>query len=267
MRTLVGILLFLIVANLGLGQEFSPESDAKLGIHKVVIQANDLPNRDRERITHQFEHRIYASKEIQDRIRIAFQDLGYFRAHVDEPKLSFVRQTQWAKDVNVSVRVDEGVQYRLGEIRFENASLFPSGRMRKLFAVHTGDLFDYTRIGQGLEQLRSLYGTEGYIDFVANPLTRFDESHSTIDLVIEIDEGKPYDFGRLVLDGTEPHADAGKVLIESWKTLQGRRYSPLLLTRWLAANTSDWPSAPTSGRTVAIGDPVLHVVNVKLLFP
>jgi hypothetical protein len=265
MRTLIGILLLLIVANIGLGQECSPESDARVEIHQVEIQANDLPNRDREGITHQFEHRIYPSGEIQDRIRIAFQDLGYFRARVDEPRLSIAGETQRAKELNVFVKVDAGAQYRLGEITFQKAGLFPNDRMRKLFAVQTGDLFNYTRIGQGLEKLRSLYGTGGYVDFVANPLTRFDESHRTIDLVIEIDEGKPYDFGRLVLDGTEPHAGAGEALMESWKTLQGKRYNPLLLKSWLITNTSEWPSKPSPDRIVTAQNPELRVVNVKVL--
>jgi outer membrane translocation and assembly module TamA len=233
----------------------------------LVIEANRLPNGDRERIAHSFEHRIYCQGELEPRIETAFRDLGYFYARADEPKLSSVSETQGAKDVNVSVRVDQGVQYRLGEIRFEKTSLFPSDRMRKLFAVQTGDLFNYTRIGEGLEQLRNLYATEGYVDLVANPVTRFDESHRTIDLYIDLDEGKSYDFGRLLLDGTEPHAGAGKALLESWKTLQGRRYNPLLLKRWLVENTSDWPSAPTLDRTVATEDPELHVVNVKLLLP
>lgn len=267
MRVLIGILLFSTIVNIGLGQEVSSESDARVRIHKLVIEADSLPNPDRERITHLFEHRIYPQGELQDRVRIALQDLGYFRARIDEPKLSFIRQTQEAKDADISIRVNEGVQYRLGEIRFEKSSLFPSDRMRKLFAVQTADLFNYTKIGEGLEQLRSLYATEGYVDFVANPVTRFDESHRTIDLDIDIDEGKSYDFGRLLLDGTEPRAGAGKALIESWKTLQGRRYNPLLLKRWLVTNTSDWPSAATLDRTLATEDPELHVVNVKLLLP
>jgi outer membrane translocation and assembly module TamA len=267
MRVSIGILLFLTVVNIGLGQEVSPESKTKLRIDKLVIEANRLPNGDRERIAHSFEHRIYCQGELEPRIETAFRDLGYFYARADEPKLSSVSETQGAKDVNVSVRVDQGVQYRLGEIRFEKTSLFPSDRMRKLFAVQTGDLFNYTRIGEGLEQLRNLYATEGYVDLVANPVTRFDESHRTIDLYIDLDEGKSYDFGRLLLDGTEPHAGAGKALLESWKTLQGRRYNPLLLKRWLVENTSDWPSAPTLDRTVATEDPELHVVNVKLLLP
>jgi hypothetical protein len=267
MRVLVGILLFSAIANIGLGQALSPESDATVRIQKLVIEADGLPNRDRERITHSFENRTYPGVELEARIRIAFQDLGYFRARVDEPKLSFASETPGAQDVDVAVRVDEGAQYRLGEIRFEKSSLFPPDQMRKLFAVQTGELFNYTKIGEGLEQLRSVYATEGYVNFAAVPETRFDESHRAIALDIEIDEGKPYDFGRLLLDGIEPHAGAGNALMESWKTLQGKRYSPPVLKSWLAANTSDWPSAPTSDRTVATPDPVLPVVNVKLSFP
>ena len=222
MRTLTGILLFSTLVIVGLGQESPPESseaDVAVKIRKLaLIEAKRLPDRDRDRIIQLFEHRAYPEGELQPRIRIVFQNLGYFNAQIDEPKLSPVRQTQSTKEVDVSVRVDEGVQYRLGEIRFEKASLFPSERMRKLFAVQRGELFNYTRIGKGLEQLRDLYATDGYVDLAVLPLTHIDEFHRTIDLSLELDEGKPYDFGRLVLDGLEPHAGAGKSLFASWKT-------------------------------------------------
>jgi hypothetical protein len=105
--------------------------------------------------------------------------------------------------------------------------------MRSVFAMQRGDLCNYTGLAEGLAQLRELYGTEGYVCYVANPQTRIHALDRTIDLTIEIDEGKPYDFGRLVLDGTEPYAGAGGALLASWKTLEGKRYRPVLLERWL----------------------------------
>jgi Surface antigen variable number repeat len=272
MRVLVGILLFSTLVNRLLGQEFSTkpsESDAKIRVHRLSIEANSLPNDDRERITHLLEHCICLQAELQPRIRMAFRDLGYFKALVYEPTVSFVGQTQAPKDVDVTVKVDEGSQYRLGEIRIAKAVLFPVDQLRKLFPIQTGDLFNTTHIGEGLEQMRKLYATEGHVNFVATPQVLIDELRRSIDLVIEVDEGKSFDFGRLFLDGTEPHAGAAKELMESWKTLQGKRYNPLLLNRWLAANTSNWPGGSVDADRMV--DPIIDseslVVNIKLQLP
>ncbi len=149
----------------------------------------------------------------------------------------------------------------------EKATLFPADRLRNLFPIQTGDLFSGTHIGEGLEQLRKLYATVGHINFVGTPTLRVDESRRTIDLIIELDEGKSYNFGRLFLDGTEPHAGAAKELMESWKALQGNRYNSLLLNRWLAANTSK-PGPVDADRMVdRIIDQESHVVNIKLRLP
>ena len=110
MRMLIGILLFSAFVNRGFGQEFSSKpsgSDAKVRSHRLSIEANSLPNDDRERITHLLEHCICLQGELQPRIRMAFRDLGYFKALVDEPKVSSVGQTQAPKDVDVTVKVHE----------------------------------------------------------------------------------------------------------------------------------------------------------------
>jgi uncharacterized Ntn-hydrolase superfamily protein len=120
MRIFVGILFLSTILNTGRGQEPVPvllKSDAKVQIHKLTIDANSLPNGERERITRSFEHSIYIydegelqefEDEPQERIRQAFQDLGYFKARADEPKLFSLKQTQRAMDVvDVSVKVDQ----------------------------------------------------------------------------------------------------------------------------------------------------------------
>ena len=91
-----------------------------------------------------------------------------------------------------------------------------------------------------MDHLRELYGTRGYVNTVANPVVTTDESRGTIDLVLEVDEGQAYDFGRLYLEGVEPHSGAGKALLNSWKPLEGRRYNPVELQHWLLANHFDW---------------------------
>jgi outer membrane translocation and assembly module TamA len=277
-KVFMGILFFSIVLNTGRGQEPAPvllKSGAKVQIHKLTIDANNLPNGERERITRSFEHSIFTFEgelqqefkdELWERIRQAFRDLGYFKARVDEPKLSLLRRTQRPTDVvDVSVKVDQGVEYRLGDIRFVRAAVFPADRMRPLFQLQPGDLFAVTTFSKGLDNLRQLYATEGYINCVVTPVPQINESHRTIDLVLDIDDGKPFDFGRLFLNATEPHPGAYKALMESWKTLQGKRYSPLLLKSWLTANASEWPGSRDLDRIVDyLQHPESHTVDIKL---
>lgn len=47
----------------------------------------------------------------------------------------------------------------------------------------------------------------------AIPKIETNEARRTITLSMDIDEGKPWDFGCLLLEGPEPYAGAGKVLI------------------------------------------------------
>lgn len=83
-----------------------------------------------------------------------------------------------------------------------------------------------------------------------------DELRHTVDLVIFMDEGRPYDFGKLYLEGIEPHAGAGKALLNSWKALEGKRYNPLELHRWLLANHADWKVSSDSMRMVIDPNPL-----------
>ena len=269
MRILVRILLFSAIANIALAQKpslVSSESTTKIRIHRVTINASNLPAGDRDRIVHHFAQNAYFEGELQSRIQTAFQNLGYFKAHVDEPKIFLLEQSQATNDADISVTVEEGPQYRLGEIHFQKADLFPTDQLRRIFPIQSGDLFNKTTFSKGLDNLRHLYATEGYINCVAIPVVKMDESHRTIDLVIEMNEGEPYDFGRLFLDGKEPHAGAGQALMESWKTLQGKRFNPDLLMTWLVKSASLWPGAAAAHWDV-IQLPPSGAVDIRLLLP
>jgi hypothetical protein len=53
--------------------------------------------------------------------------------------------------------------------------------------------------------------------------------------------------------------------MESWKTLQGKRYNPDLLKSWLTANASEWPGARDFDRIVThLRQPESQVVDIKL---
>jgi hypothetical protein len=262
MHLIVRSLVASVLATAALGQSHPAESANKILISKLVIESNSLPGPDREQIVHSFQQKSYFQLEIGERIRQAFRDIGYFKAVVDEPKFSFPPQAEKRTIANVTVTVEPGTQYRLGEIRFEKATVFPSAQLRDLFPVSTGELFNTTKFVRGLENIRELYGTKGYVNFVASPEAIFEESRRTINFVLFVDEGKPYNFGQLLLEGVEPHAGAANALVDSWKPLVGHRYNSLELHQWLLAHHADWKAGVDSVETTI--DPESLAVNVKL---
>jgi outer membrane translocation and assembly module TamA len=262
MHILVRFLVASFLANAGLGQPCFAESTDNIRVSKLVIESSSLPGADRERIIRLFQQKTYFQPEIGERVRSALRDPGYFKAVVDEPRFSFPTQVEGRRVTNVTVKVEPRAQYRLREIHIEKATVFPSARLRNLFALRKGELFNATKIGNGLEDLRKLYATEGYVDCVATPEVVSDELRHTVDLLISMDEGRPYDFGKLYLEGVEPHPGAGKALLNSWKTLEGQRYNPLELHRWFLANHADWKIRSDSMRMVIDSESL--AVNVRL---
>ena len=263
MHILFRLLVVSLLANAGLGQPPLEEPEHCVRINKLVIESKSLPDGERERILCLFREKTYPECEIGERIRQALRDLGYFKAVVDEPRFSF--PTEGRGIANVTVGVKPGVQYRLGEIRFERATVFPATRLREVFSQRKGDFFNATKFSVGLEDLRKLYGTRGYVNVVANPVPSIDESRRIIDLVLEVDEGEAYDFGELYLEGVEPHPGAGKALLDSWKPLEGKRYNPVELQHWLLANHFDWKvSALASDSIRTTVETESRVVNVTL---
>lgn len=263
MHILVRLLVVSFLTGAGLGQPRLEEPEHRVRISKLVIESNSLPDADRERIVRLFQQKTYQEGEIGERIRQALRNEGYLKPVVDAPRFSF--PTKEGGIAHVTVKAEPGVQYRLGEIRFQRTTVFPPDQLRNVFSQRSGDLFSATKFSRGLDDLRMLYGTRGYINMVANPVPSLNESRRTIDLVLEVDEGQPFDFGKLYLEGVEPHPGAGKALLDSWKPLEGKQYNPAELEHWLLANHFDWKvSALASDSIKTTQDAESRVVNVTL---
>src|SRR5204863_204501 len=75
----------------------------------------------------------------------------------------------------------------------------------------------------GLENLRRLYGSQGYLNFTPVPNTRFNEDSETVDLEIDVDEGRQFRWGNLHVDGMR---DLDReVLLRSWEGIRGQLYT------------------------------------------
>ena len=129
------------------------------------------------------------------------QNRGYFRAKANA-EAQALSSDPMAQHVSITLHVETGLQYRLGNVRFRESNPtqligFPTEELRKLIPLHDGELFRVERIRQGLNALKEFYNAHGYIDFVATPLTEADDTNRRISLTVELQEQKQYRVGRI----------------------------------------------------------------------
>lgn len=165
----------------------------EMKVSQVIVKSNKLPPSTQEQIAHAIEQHVKVpsvesvTDQALDHAREDLQNRGYFKATAvsDGATLNAMpRQT-----VSLTIRVEEGPQYRLGEITFKNNKAIQNTKvLRSLFPVKDGDIFSRDKIGDGLENLRKVYTELGYINFTSIPNTTFDDEKKQAFLDIDVDE-------------------------------------------------------------------------------
>ncbi len=153
----------------------------------------------------------------EDLRRVAFymRSKGYLQARTGEPRieglgrrttgffipLPFLSSTDEA--LRVTIPVTEGRVYRIGELKVEGNSIFSEQVIRNVIGLNKGDIANGERIGKSLfEDLKKLYGSQGFIQYTAEPEPTFKDSPTNpnegiVDFTISIDEGKQFSLRRL----------------------------------------------------------------------
>jgi len=163
--------------------------------------------------------RTYDATKLQEdteRVRDAYQQKGYFKALVQDPKTQ-VRDTApgfpWlfrkaGKAMDITIPVEEGTTYRLAAITFHgNKALTNNAALRRLFPMKDGELFNTEMVRKGLKNLREAYGEFGYINFTAVPDTKIDDDKHLITLDVDLDEGKQFSVRRIEFTGNTTTRD------------------------------------------------------------
>ena len=183
------------------------------------------------------------SDEMGERVRTLFQDRGYFMVEVKSVKLKAGDPLRIPKPVTMEADVTEGPKYKVGSINFVKNRAFPAERLRSQFPLKTGAAFERSKVASGLDSLRKLYGTDGYLDFVCVPETT-PGSNATMDLNLTIEEGPQYRLETVEFVGKKEMTSRLQV---QWKLAPGSVYDASYLDKYIATNRDFLPQG--FGRT------------------
>jgi outer membrane protein assembly factor BamA len=134
---------------------------------------------------------------------------GYFHAKA-EGEADLLSADALERRYSFTVRIAAGRQYRLSGIRFmtvadpPSATIFAQARLRTLIPMRQGDVFNISRVRQGLESIMRLYQSRGHLDATVEPDTLVKDDSRVIDLVFRIDEQKQYRIGKIMVVSPNP---------------------------------------------------------------
>jgi outer membrane protein assembly factor BamA len=97
--------------------------------------------------------------------------------------------------------IEDGPQYRIGEMQVRDATVFAPTELREQIPLKPGEVFDEDKIWQGIESITRLYGAKGYIDMTAGLTAGIDESKGLINASVEVREGTQYRVGTVKILG------------------------------------------------------------------
>jgi outer membrane protein assembly factor BamA len=139
--------------------------------------------------------------EALERVRAGWQNRGYFNVAVNGDG-KVLKKDGTNVHIALFVHVDENIQYRLGKITFKNnRAVTNSTALRNLFRIQDGDIFSREKIGEGLANMGKAYSQLGYLNYTGVPSTTFDDEQKLIHLEIDVDEGRQFYVGDIIVEG------------------------------------------------------------------
>ncbi len=166
-----------------------------------------------------------------DAIRSRLQQKGYIEAKVASPNISMVRQRtvlgKTQKMLRISIPVEMGPQYKVGDIQIEGNKIIKSEFLRRLVTLKKDEVYNIKKRNKSVDEIQNIYGTFGHIFCLITPVENLDPIKKIADLTLKIHEGEPAYVGKLEFTGNTFTKD--HVLRREWLLSEGSRFN----TAWL----------------------------------
>jgi outer membrane protein insertion porin family len=129
-------------------------------------------------------------REDLDKLRDYYKSQGYLDVNISETNIKYDYPT--ANRLNITVNIDEGQQYKVGEILITGNTLYKDEELMQVLKLKTGDVFSPQGIDTDRESLVDRYGSDGYLDTRVQPERKPNLSTRNIDMVYKIRESEKY---------------------------------------------------------------------------
>jgi len=152
------------------------------------------------------------------KIEALYQNSGFMDSKVSEPVVD-----RGKKGLILTIRIFEGRQYRVGEIRFSGESGIPERTLRKTIRLASGGLFDREALLSDLLALTTLVNDEGYAQALVSPGVEKRKEYPVADVTYRFERGTKFHFGKVEVSGNTKTLD--RVIRHNLDIADGQTYT------------------------------------------
>jgi outer membrane protein insertion porin family len=153
-------------------------------------------------------------------LQATYLDRGYVNVKIGRPSVALSPDRSF---IFVTIPVEEGERYRIGEVKFAGQLLDQEPKLRKILRTKKGEWFNRSEVGQDIFALGDVYKDLGYAYANVTPLTDTDPAKKTLGLTFEVEPGVVTTFERIEVVGNEKTRD--KVIRRELRIFEGERFS------------------------------------------
>jgi outer membrane protein insertion porin family len=134
-----------------------------------------------------------------DKLRDYYREHGFLDVDIPQDKVLFTYPTP--EKLVLVITINEGRQYRVGEISFSGNNLFNSALLKRVVRQKTGVVFVPSKLDADRQRLDDFYGKDGYLDTRVQLIRKPNVTTGNIDLEYKIQESEKFAVESIVIEG------------------------------------------------------------------
>lgn len=145
---------------------------------------------------------------------------GYVKFRYENPVVTVSQDKKW---LFISIYVEEGERYNVGEIDFGGDLLFEKSELHDTILHKTGQVFAIQKRNDDIQRLTEKYQDLGYAFVNVNPKMNIHDENLTVDMRYDFEKGNLVHFGEINVVGNTKTRD--KVIRRELRIREGELYN------------------------------------------
>lgn len=208
-----------------------------------------------------------SAANVEDAFRTFYEDQGYAAVKITAERSGAPVISEASILVPFSVTIEEGRQYKLGDIQFPPGTPIEKADVDKLL---TKPGASPTR-GIGLRSVWALvaqrYRSKGYMDVIVSPHAQIDEAAGVVNYSVDVNPGAVYHLALIKFDNVSD--DLRKLLMHNWQLMPGDPFDQTYVSTFLLKQQLEDPVlrrtlAGVKAKFDVMADPQTHDVNLVI---
>ena len=171
----------------------------------------------------------YSSESLEgdiEKLRSYYMDRGYANFQVVSQQVAIAPEKD---DIFITVNVEEGGIYKVGEVKLAGTFPVPQSELEKLVLVHSGETYSRKQVTATQELIQNRLGQDGYAFAKVEPVPTTDPATGKVALTFFVDPGNRVYVHNITFSGTKRVND--EVFRREMRFMEGGWLSNVALDR------------------------------------